>query len=115
MSLLECFGDEYVIMEKHRVPDGEGGHITAWKESEKFVSFREYDNSLQARIAEKEGMVSTYTFLVKEDTPVVYHDFVRNVKTGDTFYVTSNPEDIVAPKSSTFGLKCFTAEKRALP
>lgn len=115
MSLLECFGGEYVLMEKKRVPDGEGGYTTSWEDGAKFVNFRAHDNSLQARIAEKEGMVSTYSFLVKKDFPIEFHDFFREVSTGDTYYVTSDPKDHVAPRSSTFDLKYFTAEKRALP
>ncbi len=115
MSLLDDFESEYVMLEKKRVPDGEGGWYTTWEDGAAFNNYRAHDSSLQARIAEQDGMRSTYTFLVNKNVPIEFHDYFFERSTSDTYYVTSDPQDHIAPRSSTFELKYFTAEKRALP
>ena len=116
MSLLDDFASTYVLMEKKRVPDGEGGWLpNTWVDGAEFRNYRAHDSSIQARIAEQEGMKSTYTFLVDKALPIEFHDYFKEKESGDTYYVTSDPKDHIAPKSSTLELKYFTAEKRALP
>lgn len=44
-----------------------------------------------------------------------FNDYFRDRETGETYRVTSNPEEKKAPKVSTLPLKFFTAERRALP
>lgn len=115
MSLLDDFSRECVLMEKKRLPDGEGGYITTWTEGVTFTNHQALDTSMEARRAEKEGVTSLYTGLVRKDVPIEYNDYFKDLATGQTFRVTSDPSDKQAPKSATFELKYFTAEKRALP
>ena len=46
--------------------------------------------------------------------PIEYNDVFKDKTTGETYRVTSNPENKQAPKSSTMQLKYFTAERWAL-
>lgn len=115
MSLLDDFGHNCVMMEKTRIPDGEGGYMTAWKEGLEFVNHQALDSSMEARRAEKEGVTSVYSALVRSDLPIEYNDVFKDMETGLTYRVTSNPAEKVAPRSASFGLKYFTAEKYALP
>ena len=111
MSLLDDFARTCVLMEKKRVPDGAGGWLTEWTEGAEFTNYQSLDTSLEARVAEKEGVTSLYSALVDKDFPVEYNDVFRDTATGQTYRVTSNPEERIAPKSSTLPLKYFTAEK----
>lgn len=115
MSLLDDFGRKCVIMEKMRAQDGEGGYITTWKEGAEFQNYQALDTSMEARRAEQEGVTSLYSALVAENLPISYNDYFKDLTTGGTYRVTSNPEDKVAPGSASFNLKYFTAERRALP
>lgn len=102
-------------MEKTRTPDGAGGYITTWTEGAEFLNYQALNTSMEARRAEKEGVTSLYSALVNRDVPIEYNDFFRDRDTGETYRVTSEPKDKQAPKSASFALKYFTAERKALP
>lgn len=111
MSLLDDFAHPCVLMEKTREEDGAGGYYVSWAEGIAFQNFQAQDTSMEARRAEKEGVTSTYSALVNKDLPIDYYDVFKDTETGLTYRVTSIPENKVAPESSTFELKYFTAER----
>lgn len=115
MSLLDDFARTCVVMEKKRVADGAGGYITTWEEGAEFTNHQALDTSMEARRAEKEGVTSVYSALVRSDFPIEYNDYFKDKSTGLTYRVTSNPEEKVSPKSASFSLKYFTAERKELP
>lgn len=115
MSLLDDFAHACVLMEKTRKPDGEGGYITSWTDGAEFTNYQSLDTSLEARIAEKQGVTSVYSALVDNAVPVEYGDYFKDKATGLTYRVTCNPEEKQAPKSASFSLKYFTAERKELP
>jgi len=115
MSLLEDFGHSCVLLEKKRIPDGAGGWEVSWTEGAEFENYQAMATSMEARRAEQEGVTSLYSALVKKDLPIEYGDYFRDLETGFTYRVTSNPSEKEAPKSSTFDLKFFTAERKPVP
>lgn len=115
MSLLTDFGKPCVILEKTRLPDGDGGYITDWQDGAEFMNYQALDASMEARRAEKEGVTSVYSALVDLSVPIEYGDYYRDKETGLTYRVTSNPEEKKAPASASFRLKYFTAERKELP
>ena len=115
MSLLEDSQRACVIMEKTREPDGAGGYHTTWTEGLFFLNYQALDTSLEARIAEKQGVTSVYTAMVEKTVPVEYGDYYKDLATGEIYRITSNPDEKKAPASSTLQLKAFTAERKALP
>lgn len=115
MSLLNDFARTCVLMEKTRVPDGEGGYTLDWTDGATFQNYQALDTSMEARRAEKEGVTSVYSALVDKALPIEYGDYFKDTETGLTYRVTSNPSEKESPKSSTFSLKYFTAERKALP
>lgn len=115
MSLLDEFARKCVLLEKTRIPDGEGGYITTWKDGAEFTNHQALDTSIEARIAEKQGLTSVYSALVDKSVPIEYGDVFRDTETGDTYRVTSDPKDKQAPRSASMQLKFFTAEEYPLP
>ena len=115
MSLLNDFARTCVLMEKTRVPDGEGGYTVDWKDGATFNNYQALDTSMEARRAEKEGVTSVYSALVDKALPIEYGDYFKDTETGLTYRVTSNPSEKESPKSATFSLKYFTAERKELP
>ena len=115
MSLLDDFARPCVLLEKTRKPDGEGGYTVEWTDGAEFMNYQALDTSMEARRAEKEGVTSLYSALVDKAVPIDYNDYFRDETTGDTYRVTSEPADKESPRSASFSLKYFTAEKRALP
>lgn len=118
MSLLDSFGALCVLMDRTRKPDGEGGYITAWADGIKFVNYSALDSTMQARVAEAQGVSSVYTVLVQKDLPIEYGDYYRDEKTGKTYRVTSDPAEKQAPDAASAAIrvfKSFTAERKELP
>ena len=115
MSLLDDFARPCVLMERTSVPDGEGGEETDWVEGTPFTNYQALNTSMEARRAEKEGVTSVYSALVDKSLHIEYGDYFKDIGTGLTYRVTSNPSEKEAPQSATFTLKYFTAERKELP
>ena len=113
--LLDDFGKICVFKKKTRTPDGEGGYYIEWTDGAEFTAYQSLDTSMEARTAEKQGVTSVYSALVDKDVPIEYGDYFKDTETGLTYRVTSNPSEKESPKSATFALKYFTAERRELP
>ena len=115
MSLLNDFGKVCVFMEKKRTPDGEGGYYVTWTDGAEFTAYQSLDTSMEARTAEKQGVTSVYSALVDKDVPIEYGDYFKEKESGTVYRVTSHPDENQAPKSASFTLKFFTAERAVLP
>ena len=64
MSLLTQAMEDVVMLEKKRIPDGEGGFTTDWADGVQFKAAISFDSSMEARSAEKQGVTSLYTITV---------------------------------------------------
>lgn len=100
-----------VLMEKKRTPDGEGGFLVQWAEGADFDAAIVHDQTMQARIAEKEGVTSIYTVTTRRGTLLEYHDVFKRVSDGAVFRVTSNGGDKKSPEFGTLDIAQVTAER----
>ncbi len=114
MSLLDGFSEDYVIMDKTTVPDGEGGFITQWTEGAKVSLSIAHDTSIEALRAEAEGVTSTYTFIFKKNINLSFPDVLKRLSDGQVFRVTSNARDKKTPNGAGLNLASVTAEKWVL-
>lgn len=111
MSLLTDAMVDCVLLEKKRDPDGEGGFITTWKESADFLAAITFDTSMEARIAEKQGVTSLYTVTVSRNAMLEYHDVFVRKSDGKIFRVTSDGDDRYTPESATLDIRQVSAEE----
>lgn len=109
--LFEEFKVECELLEKRRTPDGEGGWIVDWVPGPTFRAAIVTDTTLQARLAEKEGMASKYTVTTDRSLPLDFHDVFRRVSDGKVFRVTSDSSDKETPGRATFQFHQVTAEE----
>jgi len=103
MSLLTKSMETVCFMEKTRRPDGEGGFITEWTEGTEFQASITFDSSLQARIADKDGVTSLYTITTGKNAKLEYHDVLKRKRDGKVFRITSDGDDKQTPSSAMFG------------
>ena len=103
MSLLTKSMETVNLMEKTRRPDGEGGFITEWTEGTEFQASITFDSSLQARIADKDGVTSLYTITTGKNAKLEYHDVLKRKRDGKVFRITSDGDDKQTPSSAMFG------------
>lgn len=111
MSLLTQAMEDVVILEKKRVPDGEGGFTTSWVDGVQFKAAINFDSSMEARTAEKAGVTSLYTVTVPLNCKLEYHDVFRRLRDGKVFRVTSDGDDKITPASASFQFAQVTAEE----
>lgn len=111
MSLLTQAMEDVVMLEKKRVPDGEGGFTVEWVDGVPFKAAVTFDSSMEARTAEKQGVTSLYTVTVPVNAKLEYHDVFRRVRDGKVFRVTSDGDDKITPASASFQFAQVTAEE----
>ena len=114
MSLIDDFKTRCTLLEKRRVPDGEGGWAVEWVDGMEFDAAIVHNTTIAARVAEKEGMSSTFTVTTEKNMGLDFHDVFRRESDGDTFRVTSDSQDVQTPDRSSFQFAQVTAEKWSL-
>ena len=115
MSLLTQAMEDVVMLEKQRVPDGEGGFTTAWEDGVRFKAAISFDSSMEARTAEKQGVTSLYTVTTSKALNLQYHDVIKRIRDGKILRVTSDGDDNLTPASATLDMRQVTAEEFKLP
>jgi len=113
-TLIDAFKDRCQLMEKTRVPDGEGGWTTTWTSGPEFDAAIVLDTTLQARVAESEGMTAVYTVTTDKAMPLDFHDVFRRLSDGKTFRVTSDSTDKETPDVASFQFAQVAAEEWSL-
>lgn len=115
MSLLDEAMETCVFLNKAKVDDGYGGHITQWTEGASFEAAIVFDTSIEARTAEHEGVTSLYTITTKRSLIFEYHEVIKRLRDGKIFRITSDGDDSYTPKSATLDMRQVTAEEWSLP
>ncbi len=115
MSLLsESFGT-FNFIDKSRKPDGQGGFTVEWVEGAEFQAHARLDNSIQAKIAEKQGVTSLYTITTNKKITLENNDIIKRQKDGKIFRITSNGDDNKTPDSAGLDMRQVSAELWVLP
>ena len=115
MSLIDSMMESCTIVDKATEPDGEGGYNTVWRDGAAIEAAIVHNSSMEAQIAEKQGVTSVYTITTPRSVMLDYHTVLRRKSDGKIFRVTSDPEDVKSPEVSTLDIRQVTAEKWSLP
>jgi len=113
--LIESMMVDCVRMDKRSVSDGEGGWTTEWAEGAPFQAAIVRNNSLNAKVAEKQGVTEVYTVTTNRGIILELMDVFKRVKDGAIFRVQSNAIDSETPTVATFQFEQVSAEKWKLP
>ena len=111
MSLLSNAMETCVLYNKSSVSDGYGGRKDTYSEGMSFDAACVLDNSMQARIAEKQGVTALYTVTTGREMNLQYHDVFKRVRDGKKFRVTSDGDDKATPSSTALNMRCVAAEE----
>lgn len=115
MSLLDSMKEPCVIYDKTTENDGVFGILTVYSPGAKFDATIIKDTSIEARIAEKQGVSEVYTIVAQKGVRLVYNDVFKRVSDGAVFRVTSNQRDSEAPAASTVKIGKVPAERWEFP
>lgn len=114
MSLLSEAMNACVLLNKQTVLDKYGGYITTWTDGAVFDAAITFDTSLEARLADKQGVSSLYTVTTSRALTLEYHDVFRRKSDGKIFRVTSDGDDKYTPRSAGLDMRQVTAEEWSL-
>ena len=115
MSLIDDFTSKCVMQDKVTRPDGYGGTIKSFVDGAEFEAAVTLDNSMQSRVAEKQGVTALYTVTTKKNINLQYHDVFKRVADGKIFRVTSDGDDKATPFSAQLNMRQVSAEEWSLP
>lgn len=115
MTLLEEYMQKCVMVDKRTTSDGIGGYNTSWVDGAEFMAAIVLDSSLEAKIAEKQGVTGLYTITTEKVMNLQYHDVFRRVEDGKIFRVTSKGDDKKTPESATINMRQVSAEEWEIP
>ena len=66
MTLLEEYMQKCVMVDKRTTSDGIGGYNTSWVDGAEFMAAIVLDSSLEAKVAEKQGVTGLYTITTEK-------------------------------------------------
>lgn len=115
MSLLSEAMEKCIFLDKQHVPDGYGGYIERYVDGAEFEAAIVLNNSMQARIAQQDGVTALYTVTTSRALNLQYHDVFKRKGDGKIFRVTSDGDDKLTPQSATLDMRQVSAEEFKLP
>lgn len=113
--LIDSQVEKFCFVNRAIVPDGEGGQLVEWSEGAEFEALARFDSSMQAKIAEKQGVTSLYTIITKKNVVFQHLDVIRRLKDGKLFRITSDGQDDQTPKGAGIQLRKASAEEWEIP
>ena len=114
MSLLSDAMEKCVMLNKVVQSDGFGGYYTQWTEGAEFQAAITFDTSIEARVADAQGVSSVYTVTTDRGMVLEYHDVFKRLSDGKVFRATSDGDDKFTPKSTRLNMRQVTAEEYAI-
>lgn len=115
MSLLTYAFETCTMLHKTTQDDGYGGEVAAWVDGANFQAAITFDSSMEARVAQSQGVKSLYTVTTKRNKVLEYHEVFRRERDGKLFRVTSDGDDKFTPDSATLDMRQVTAEEWEVP
>lgn len=111
MSLLTDAMESCTMLDKITSDDGYGGMVQTYVDGASFMAAIVFDMSIEARVADKQGVTSRYTVTTPRGFTLEYHDVFRRNKDNKVFRVTSDGDDKYTPKNATLDMRQVTAEE----
>lgn len=116
MSLLDEYKESFAFMDKSHTRDAEGNPVVMWTQSEAtFQAALRFDNSIQAKRAQAEGVSDLYTIITGKEIDLEYNDVVKRLGDGTTFRVTTSGKDNKTPASAGLNMRAVSAKLWAIP
>lgn len=115
MSLLSEAMENCIMLDKTTMADGYGGYVEKYVPGAEFDAAITLNSSMEARIAEKQGVTALYTVTTKKALNLQYHDVFKRIRDNKIFRVTSDGDDKHTPASASLNMRQVTAEEFVLP
>lgn len=114
-DLIKSMMTPCVMIEKKRVPNGQGGTRTEYVEGAEFLAAITKNKTLEAVRAEKEGVTELYLVTTEKGVGLDFGETLKRKSDGAKFRVTSNARDSETPKAASFTFERVRAERWEQP
>ena len=104
MALTDFYSDVYYL-DKKSTPDGLGGFDVVYTEGVSFKGVVTTENSIQVRLAEQQGVKSTYTLTTNKGIELSYGDLIKN--NNKIYKVVSNKNEVQTPSFSQLDVQQY--------
>lgn len=115
MNLLQESMEECTMQDKISVEDGYGGFYTVYQNGAGFNAAVVLDNSMQSRIAEKEGVTALYTVTTEKNINLQFHDIFKRNSDQKIFRILSDGDDNKTPSIASLNMRQVSAEEWVIP
>ena len=115
MSLLSEAMENCIMLDKTTIADGYGGYIQKYVPGAEFNAAITLNSSMEARIAQQQGVTALYTVTTTKTLNLQYHDVFKRIRDDKIFRVTSDGDDKHTPASANLNMRQVTAEEWSLP
>ena len=105
---------EYQIWNVAIVDDGYGGYRDDWTAGATFEGVLVLDDSINAQIAEQQGVKGLYTLTFDKALHLPWHT-VFNKKGTNSFYRVTSRDENATPSSSMLDMRTVKAEEYEIP
>jgi hypothetical protein len=107
--------EKCILLDRTTTADGYGGYIATYKDGAEFDAACVLNSSMEARIAESQGVKSVYTVTTSRALNLQFHDVFRRERDNKVFRVTSDGDDKYTPASATLDMRQVSAEEWVIP
>lgn len=114
MSLIDDAMETFIMVDKTTTPDGYGGIEVVYKDGATFQGAIVFNNSIEAKKAEAQGVSSVYTLTTRRNTILQYHDVIKRSRDNKIFRVTSDGDDLFTPNSAGLDMRNVSCEEWSL-
>lgn len=115
MSLLSESMENCIMMDKRTSLDEYGGFVTEYVPGAEFQCAVVRDTSINAKVAEKQGVKDVYTITTPKVLKLSFGDVFKRLSDNKAFKVTTNSDDRKTPASATLNMRQVSAEEYVLP
>lgn len=112
--LLQESMEKCVLLNRQTQNDGYGGYITTWTDGAEFEAAIVLNTSIEAKIAQQQGVTGLYTVTTSRMLNLQYHDVFRRVSDGKVFRITTDGDDKKTPMSAGLDMRQTSAEEWVL-
>ena len=114
LQATEGYG-RFVVINKMTVNDGYGGYIDTYVPGATFDGVLTLDDSINAQIAEKQGVTGVYKLTFDKALRLPWHTIFRREDDPSATYRVTSKDEASTPSTSSLDMRIVSAEGYEVP
>lgn len=115
MSLFTDSLEDFIFFEKKLIINDRGGYDETYVPGATIQASAVKNDSLQARVASKDGVKNIYTVNTTKDIRLMKNDVIQRKRDNKIFLITGDSTDNETPKSAALNIRVVSAQEWEFP